>query len=298
MAKYKILVHGGAGEISAERLRYTSAEYIKKGVSLALEAGSSVLEGGGSALDGVLAAVCELEDFPAFNAGKGAVLTKNSNFVLSASIMDGSDLRVGAVAGLKTIKNPVTAAQSLLDHRHSFLYGEGPEELELYKSSERVAEDYFLTEWRKKDLENLILSEKKDLTGTVGAVALDQFGNLAAATSTGGVVGQFDSRVSDTPQTGSGNWADQYCAVSGTGTGDEFIRVAFARRVADLMELANKSIEEAGAIALKQLEFAGGNGGAIVVKSDGQHAFPYNSKSLIAGVAEKESGITPIIFGL
>ncbi|MBW2500852.1 MAG: isoaspartyl peptidase/L-asparaginase, partial [Deltaproteobacteria bacterium] len=240
---YSIAVHGGAGRLGRrtthgpDRARYDDA------IRRSLDAGRAILRRGGSALRAVTAAVVVLEDDELFNAGRGAALCADGTVELSASIMNGTNLAVGAMVGLKRARNPVMAASKLLGHAHCLLFGESGDRYAEEAGMEMCAPEYFQTEkrmrqWRRfTDRTRLHLDHAEDTPeeahGTVGAVARDCRGRFAAATSTGGMINQLPGRVGDSPVAGAGTWANHLCAVSATGTGDTFFRLAFARRVAD-----------------------------------------------------------------
>ncbi|MCM8532760.1 MAG: isoaspartyl peptidase/L-asparaginase, partial [Lentisphaeraceae bacterium] len=262
------------------------------GLQDALKAGYDVLAKQGTATEAVTAAICSMENCPAFNAGHGAVLCNDEQIRLSASIMDGYDRNAGAVMGLQTIKNPITAVKAMLPESVVCLFGEDAEKFSLSQGCESVDPSYFMTErsynsWKK-------LRQGKGNTSahtfienpgnTVGAVALDCHGNIAAGTSTGGLTNQPPGRVSDTAVIGSGTWAEnKTCAVSATGDGEAFIRTAFARRVADLVELKNMNLQEAIELTLLEVEKADGFGGAIAVDAKGNIALPFSSPQMSRG---------------
>ncbi|MCG8650751.1 MAG: isoaspartyl peptidase/L-asparaginase [Pirellulales bacterium] len=287
-----VIVHGGAGRLGTEQLAYPAREAIERGLADALRAGQAELSAGGGALDAACAAVVSLEDCPQFNAGRGAVFCADGTVELCASVMDGRDLSVGAMVGLRRTRNPVLGARSVTGHLHGLLSGAHADAYAEAQGLEMVAPDYFHVPERKAQWERLRGSSQitldhstvADAQGTVGAVALDANGNLAAATSTGGLVNQLPGRVGDTPIVGAGTWADnRTCAVSTTGKGDAFARVAFARRVADLIDLAGLSAEQAAERALGEVKYVGGEGGCILLTRDGRIQCPFNSPQLMRG---------------
>ena len=271
----------------------------------ALSAGQSILLRGGSALRAVTEAVAVLEDNELFNAGRGAALTTDGTVELSASVMRGRDRAAGAVVGLKRTKNPVYAAKALLGHSHILMFGAEADRYAGNRGLTMVPSPYFYTRARKRQLERIrdrgeiALDHSEEApSGTVGAVARDRRGGLAAATSTGGLVNQLSGRVGDTPVIGSGTWADnRVCAVSATGKGDAFFRVSFARRLADLVELGGQSIAEASSTALEEVKAARGEGGCIVVAPDGTLTVEFNSSHMlrgwVCGKGEPKVGILP-----
>jgi isoaspartyl peptidase/L-asparaginase-like protein (Ntn-hydrolase superfamily) len=287
-------------------VRYPGRRAYEEGLARALIEGQRVLRRGGRAVRAVTAAVRALEDDPLFNAGRGAVLCADGSIELSAAVMDGHRLRAGAMAGLKRTKNPVLAAHALLKHRHGLLFGEAGDTLARQAGLDMVPEEYFVTtarvrQWRKyhgTDRISLDHGDSESTHGTVGAVARDSRGNLAAATSTGGLVNQLPGRIGDSPVIGAGTWADRGCAVSATGTGDAFARIAFARRIADLIEFLGLTAEEIDGRALEELESIRGTGGCILVDAAGRLAFPFNSAHMLRGwVVDRSDPVVAILPG-
>jgi beta-aspartyl-peptidase (threonine type) len=239
----------------------------------------------------VTAAVVDLEDDERFNAGRGAALCADGSVELSASVMNGSNLAVGAMVGLKRTKNPVLAAQSLMQHSHCLLFGARGDAFAEQRGLEMVEPEYFrtkqrLAQWKRftdRSHARLEHDEEGDSHGTVGAVALDRRGRLAAATSTGGLVNQLPGRVGDSPVAGAGTWADHVCAVSATGTGDAFFRVGFARRVADLIELASLAPQEAVDRTLDEVRSVRGEGGCVLIDAAGRVTCSFNSPHMVHG---------------
>jgi beta-aspartyl-peptidase (threonine type) len=249
------------------------------------------LAAGGAAIDAVVAAVQVLEDDPLFNAGRGAVIAANGICELDASLMDGRDLRAGAVTGLRHVRSPIGLARLVMEKSpHVMLAGQGAEEFALEQGLEPVANRHFVTERRQRELAAAMLAEpsapiRESLMGTVGAVALDAGGNLAAATSTGGMTAKRWGRVGDSPVIGAGTYAaNDCCAVSATGHGEYFIRATVAHEIASLVRYAGKSASEAADIVVhQQLRRLGGAGGVIVVGRDGSIAMPFNSRGMLRG---------------
>jgi beta-aspartyl-peptidase (threonine type) len=264
-----IVVHGGAGERESAHAHERAA-----GLGRAVEAARAVLRRDGSAVEAVVEAVAVLEDDPRFNAGVGAVFCADGSIELSASVMDGATQRVGAMVGLRRTRHPVRAAAALLDHRHGLLFGAQADAYAAASGLETASPDAFWTPTRRLQWTKLAPGETGRVVGgrpeTVGAVARDRFGRLAAATSTGGVLGQLAGRVGDTPVVGAGTWADARCAVSATGDGDIFLRAAFARRLGDLVELAGLDLETGARRALEEVRRLGGLGGCIAVDTTGR----------------------------
>jgi L-asparaginase / beta-aspartyl-peptidase len=247
-----------------------------------------VLDRGGSSLDAVTTAVRALEDDPLFNAGRGAVLSANGVHELDASIMDGRDLGAGAVSGVRHVRSPIVLARLVMERSpHVMLAGEGAEEFALEQGLEPVPNDFFATERRRRELELLLRGSKQAgreaLMGTVGAVALDAHGNLAAATSTGGMTGKKWGRIGDSPIIGAGTYAaNDCCAVSATGHGEFFIRATVAHEIASLVRYKGLDVVRAAdEVVMQQLVRMGGSGGVIAVGRDGRIAMPFNSEGML-----------------
>jgi len=287
-----IAVHGGAGQLPRRRREYPGRRDVEAGIADAVRAGQWVLMKGGSAVRAVAAAVTVLEDNELFNAGRGAALCTDGTVELSASIMNGRNRAAGAMVGLKRTRNPILAALELMDHAHCLLFGSQADAYAAAAGLEQVPSEYFHTKYRERQLQRQ--KKRGDSTaldhndesahGTVGAVALDRRGNLAAATSTGGLVNQLAGRVGDTPVIGAGTWAhNPVCAVSATGKGDAFARVAFARRVADLIELAVLDPEDATSTALQEVAQVKGEGGCLVLTATGHLITPFTTPQMVRG---------------
>jgi len=264
------------------------------GLGAALDAGSAVLAAGGSALDAVEAAVVALEDDPHFNAGRGSVFTYEGVIELDASIMDGRGRAAGAVTGLTTIRNPVRLARAVMDDgRHVFLAGKGAEEFARERGVETVDPAWFATEERRRQLE-LIKARGTGFDagvkfGTVGAVAVDGEGHVAAATSTGGLTGKRWGRIGDSPVIGAGNYADdRSCAVSATGSGEFFIRAGVAHEIGARMRLLGETAQAAADAVIAEVGALGGDGGVIVAARDGSTAFAFNTPGMYRGRADSE----------
>jgi len=272
-----IAVHGGAG-VMAHLTRAQQAMY-RQGLERALDAGYQVLARGGASLDAVSAAVAALEDDPLFNAGRGAVYNREGKHELDASIMDGATLRAGAVAAVSRIRNPVLAARAVMEKSpHVLLVGRGAEQFARQHGLPLVRNTYFNTQERREALRKGL----KRHHGTVGAVALDRRGDLAAATSTGGYTGKLSGRVGDSPLIGAGTYADNSsCAVSGTGWGEAFIRIALAHEVSARMRHRGEDVVQASKAALKSLARIKGDGGLIALDRLGNIAMPFNSGGML-----------------
>jgi beta-aspartyl-peptidase (threonine type) len=285
---WSLAVHGGAGVNRGEALAENRAGEIRAALENVLAAGGRLLERGGSSLDAVGEAVRLLEDSPLFNAGRGSVFNARGEIELEASIMDGRTLAAGAVAGLRGIRNPVVLARRVMERSpHVFLYGEGALAFAAAEGIETVDEGWFRTEHRWRDLEAARRSSSpppKSL-GTVGAAALDGRGNLAAATSTGGLTNKWPGRIGDTPIIGAGCFASNLsCAVSCTGQGEFFVRGTIARDIAASIEYGGRNAQSAVDFAIGQrLARLGGEGGAIVVDASGRAAFAFNTDVMLRG---------------
>ncbi len=311
MIKPVVAIHGGAGAMSRAAMSVDAEREYRDALSHVLLGAQAVLAKGGSALDCVAQAVVLLEDCPLFNAGKGAVFTNAGTHELDASIMDGSTLGSGAVANIAHVKHPVLAALAVLRHsKHVFFVAEGAEEFALAQGLEVVANDYFSTPHRKEQWLRVVndfpgqaildhdaalaAAEQAPLDpdrkfGTVGAVAVDAKGNLAAATSTGGITNKQIGRVGDAPLIGAGCYAaNRTAAVSTTGTGEMFIRMVAAYDVAALMEYAGLSLEQAAhKVVHEKLPTIQGQGGLIAVDAMGNVAMPFNTEGMYRGYAKQ-----------
>jgi beta-aspartyl-peptidase (threonine type) len=290
---FAIAIHGGAGTLSRSDLSaQQEAEYLA-GLSAALDAGYAVLGAGGSGLDAVIAAVRVLEDNPLFNAGRGAVLNRDGVAELDASVMDGRTLGAGAVTGLQHVKNPVDLARLVMDRSpHVMLVGAGAEEFARTQGVELVSNEYFRTAVRQRQLERHLrgaVTRENELEafGTVGAVALDAQGNLAAATSTGGMTGKRWGRVGDSPLIGAGTYASNTsCAVSATGHGEYFIRTVVAHDICAQVEYLKIPLAQAVDNVLNdKMKKLGGNGGVIAIDARGEVVLGFNSEGMFRGVA-------------
>jgi L-asparaginase / beta-aspartyl-peptidase len=290
-----IAIHGGAGTLPRNSGLAAEKAYLD-GLSAALDAGYAVLERGGTSLDAAIAAVVVLEDNPLFNAGRGAVLTRDGVAELDASVMDGSTLGAGAICGVKHVRNPITLARRVMDHSpHVMLVGEGAEDFARSQGIELVSNEYFRTPVRQIQLHRLLAGEGEkendlaahgstDKMGTVGAVALDAKGNVAAATSTGGMTGKRWGRVGDSPIIGAGTYASNAsCAVSATGHGEYFIRAAVAHDICARVEYLKAPLASAVADTLEKMKALGGNGGVIAIDPKGGIVLDFNSDGMFRG---------------
>jgi beta-aspartyl-peptidase (threonine type) len=286
---FAIVIHGGAGVIDPARMTPERAAGYRAGLAAALDAGYAVLEQGGAALDAVTAAVRILEDDPQFNAGRGAVLDEGGDAELDAAIMDGAGPRAGAVAAVTHVRNPIELARLVMEKSpHVLLVAEGAEDFALEQGVSLVPRGYFRTEARERQLEEARRAQHhKEGGGTVGAVALDRAGRLAAGTSTGGLTNKHRGRVGDSPLIGAGTYADQSCAVSGTGDGEYYIRQVLAYDICALTEYRGLPLAEAvRRVIHEKLTRAGGEGGVIALDRTGRLAMDFNSVGMFRGARD------------
>jgi len=286
---FSIAIHGGAGVILKENMTAERETEYRNKLNEALDVGYQLLINGAEAEDVVVKVINIMEDSPLFNAGKGAVFTSEGVNELDASIMCGKTLNAGAVAGVQDIKNPISAARSVMNKsKHVFLSGKGASEFARQQNLEIVENKYFYTESRYQSLKRLQKKERKrtsnDNTGTVGCVVLDKYGNLCAGTSTGGMTNKKFGRIGDSPIIGAGTYADNNtCAVSCTGHGEYFIRLGFAKDVSALMDYKNLSVENACKEEIRKLTELGGTGGVIAVDAKGNVALEFNTAGMYRG---------------
>ena len=329
--KWSIAIHGGAGTIKPDSVPPEKEAEYEAALQEALDAGAAILAEGGSAMDAIQAAIVLMEDNPLFNAGKGAVYTWEGENELDASIMDGRDRSAGAITGVKTIKNPILLADKVrTDSPHVFLMGEGAEQFAAERGIESIDPSWFETEARKQSLERMKARELSALDvdlkfGTVGAVAMDQGGNMAAGTSTGGMTGKRWGRIGDAPVIGAGTYADnRSCAVSATGWGEYFIRVGVAQEICTRLRIANERDREEVLNALRsflgrkqpdktsargaraqraaddvmaEVKDLGGDGGIILVTPEGHALYSFNTAGMYRGRANSEGMNEVAIFG-
>jgi L-asparaginase / beta-aspartyl-peptidase len=339
--KWSLAIHGGAGTLDPDKMTPEKRAEYEAALQAALDAGAKVLADGGSAMDAVKAAIIPMEDSPLFNAGKGAVFTWDGTNELDASIMDGRDRSAGAVAGVKTVKNPILLADTVrTQSEHVFLMGAGAEAFAAEKGFAVTPAEYFATPARREALERMKAKQLSALDvdhkfGTVGAVALDQSGNMAAGTSTGGMTGKRWGRVGDAPVIGAGTYADnRACAVSATGWGEYFLRVGVAHEICARLRIAG--IKDAGAYAdfaekklsetlndpvagaklaaivssgyqtlpqrtaddvMAEVKELGGDGGVILVTPEGEAIFSFNTTGMYRGRATSDGVNEVAIFG-
>jgi len=290
---WRLVIHGGAGVIERGRIPEDEEAAIRDALNRALDAGTAILTDGGDALDAVEAAVRVLEDDPHFNAGRGSVFTYEGRIEMDASIMDGRDRNAGAVSGVTATRSPIGLARAVMEKSpHVFLSREGADQFSLEQGLEQAPTDWFETEERRRQLEELRArpeAEHFDVHlkyGTVGAVALDAQGHVAAATSTGGLTGKRWGRIGDSPIIGAGTYADDRgCAVSGTGAGEFFIRVGVAHAISDAVRIGHEGAQAAADAAMADVAALGGSGGVIVATPSGDGVFSFNTPGMYRGTA-------------
>jgi len=290
---WKLVIHGGAGIIEKGRLSEQLERSIRAALDHALSTGSALLASGGSAINAVEAAVGELEDDPHFNAGRGAVFTYDGRNELDAAIMDGRDRSAGAVTGITETRHPVSLARAVKDHSpHVLLRGRGADQFSRDQGLEQVENSWFATEERRRQLDEMMAMDGDhfdvDLKyGTVGAVALDVNGHIAAATSTGGLTGKRWGRIGDSPIIGAGTYADDgSAAVSATGSGEYFIRALAAYQVAERVKIGHESLQHALDETLADIRSLGGTGGLIAVAPTGEMAWGFTTPGMYRGKAD------------
>ncbi|GAA0722334.1 isoaspartyl peptidase/L-asparaginase [Dokdonella soli] len=302
-----LVIHGGAGVIRKD-LTPEKEKLVRADLETALKNGYAALKSGGSSLDAVTKAILVLEDSPRFNAGKGAVFTHDGRNELDAAIMDGATLRAGAIAGVHRVKNPVLLARAVMEKSpHVFLIGDGAEAFAKTVGIELVDPSYFRTEERWQQLQEALKAEAKNQHsslgraihyGTVGAVALDSAGRLAAATSTGGMTNKRWGRVGDSPVIGAGTYANAHCAVSATGWGEYYIRAAAAHDICARVEYAKKPVAQAAKeVVMDVIPKLGGDGGVIALDADGNFATPFNTDGMYRGWVDRDGKVHVAILG-
>jgi len=301
--RFALVIHGGAGTISPEQITPAIERDFCAGLKGALDAGREVLENGGPSLDAVVAAVAALEDDPLFNAGRGAVFTSAGTHEMDAAIMDGRTLMAGAIGAVRRVRNPIGLARAIMEKSpHVMLVGESAEDFARELGFEIVDQEYFFTEQRWQALERVRATRTAPLSdadrhGTVGAVALDRTGNLAAATSTGGNTNKWPGRIGDTPIVGAGTYANnQTCAVSATGDGEFFMRAVAAHDVSALMEYGGLNLEAAARAVIDKVGKLGGTGGLIAIDREGNIALPFNTTGMYRAYVDVDGNSSVAIY--
>ena len=300
-----LVIHGGAGVV-AKDVTPEREKALRADLQRALAAGYAVLKGGGASLDAVTKAIVVLEDSPLFNAGKGAVFNHEGKNELDASIMEGHTLRAGSVANVHRVKNPILLARAVMEKSvHVMLVGDGAEQFAQSAGIELVDPKYFYTEERWQQLQTALKEEREKTVdpgktphhGTVGAVALDRQGHLAAGTSTGGMTNKRYGRVGDSPIIGAGTYASAKCAVSATGWGEFYIRANAAHDICARVEYRGEAVAQAAKeVVMDVVPRLGGDGGVIALDADGNFATPFNTEGMFRGWVDKDGKIHISIF--
>ncbi len=301
-----LVLHGGAGVILKQNMTPEKEAAYMSALQSALDSGYAILERGGTSRQAVVRVITQLEDSPLFNAGKGSVFTHAATNEMDASIMDGATLEAGAIAGVQTIKNPILAAQAVLEQSpHVLLTGRGAEDFAQSQGIEVVDPEYFATQERRAQLERIQKANAEgraangqEKFGTVGAVALDRFGNITAATSTGGMTNKRYGRVGDSPIIGAGTYADnRTCGVSSTGHGEFFMRYLVAYDIAALMAYKNYKLEKAcQTVVMDKLKKAGGSGGVIALDRRGNVSMTFNSPGMFRAFRDAKGRSAVLIY--
>lgn len=300
--KYALVIHGGAGVMDRNMMSSEMQHEYLAVLSLALHVGDSVLSNGGTCMDAVEKTIVILEDSPLFNAGKGAVFTHDGIVELDASVMDGQTLKAGAIAAVRDIKNPVRAARAVMEKsEHVMLNGSGASQFAREQGLEPVENRYFHTEKRYKSLQEILKKERETTTsdkhGTVGCVALDTSGNIAAGTSTGGMMNKKYGRIGDSPVIGAGTYANNRTGgFSCTGHGEYYIRLGFSRDISALMEYKKLSIRKACREEIRKLSELGGTGGVIGLDRKGNIAMEFNTSGMFRGYIRSNGEKEVLIF--
>jgi L-asparaginase / beta-aspartyl-peptidase len=301
---WTIVIHGGAGSMTPEIMGEEGDRTARAALAAAIEAGAAILRAGGAALDAVQAAVMVLEDDPHFNAGRGSVFTAEGRIECDAAVMDGANLKAGAVAGVRSTRNPIRLAREVMDHSaHVLLAGAGADAFARERGVEAADPSWFETPDRRRQLDEILARPDTPFDsamkyGTVGAVAVDADGHVAAATSTGGLTGKRWGRVGDSPLIGAGTYADdRAAAVSCTGSGEYFIRLGVAHEICARVRLAGWSIEDSADTLIDELGDLGGKGGVIVVSPDGSGGWAFNTKAMYRAMATNDSPPEIAIYG-
>ncbi len=301
---WSIVIHGGAGSMTRSTLDPHQDEAARTGLRLALEAGAALLREGGTAMDAVEAAVRVLEDDPNFNAGRGSVFTAEGRVECDAAIMDGIDRKAGAVAGIRSTRNPITLARAVMDQSpHVFLAGSGADAFARAHGIEAAGPDWFETPERRRQLDEILANPDAPFDlgmkyGTVGAVARDTHGHVASATSTGGLTGKKWGRVGDSPLIGAGTYADDRAgAISCTGAGEYFIRLGVAHEIAARVRLCGEDMQAAADALIAELTAIGGMGGVIIASAKGVGGWAFNTPGMYRASADAGGVEHVAIFG-
>ena len=301
---WSIVIHGGAGSMTRSTLSTHQDKAARTGLRLALEAGASRLREGGTAMDAVEAAVRVLEDDPNFNAGRGSVFTAEGRVECDAAIMDGIDRKAGAVAGIRSTRNPITLARAVMEQSpHVFLAGSGADAFARAHNVEAAGPDWFETPERRRQLDEILANPDAPFDsgmkyGTVGAVARDTHGHVASATSTGGLTGKKWGRVGDSPLIGAGTYADDRAgAISCTGAGEYFIRLGVAHEIAARVRLCGEDMQAAADALIAELTALGGKGGVIIAPASGPGGWAFNTPGMYRATVDASGAEHLAIYG-
>ena len=300
--KYALIIHGGAGVMDQKSMTPEIQSMYLNVLNRVLSVGDSVLSHGGTSMDAVEKVIVIMEDSPLFNAGKGAVFTHDSLVELDASVMEGQSLKAGAIAAVRDIKNPIRVARAVMEKsEHVLLNGSGASQFAKEQGFEPVDNSYFYTEKRRKSLQELLKQEREatinDKHGTVGCVALDSYGNIAAGTSTGGMTNKKYGRIGDSPIIGAGTYANNETGgFSCTGHGEYYIRLGFSRDISALMEYKKLSVQEACREEVGKLTKLGGTGGVIGLDKNGNIAMEFNTEGMFRGYIKSDGEKEVAIF--
>ena len=300
--KYALVIHGGAGVMDQKSMTPEIQAMYLNVLNRVLSVGDSVLSHGGTSMDAVEKAIVIMEDSPLFNAGKGAVFTHDSLVELDASVMEGQSLKAGAIAAVRDIKNPIRVARAVMEKsEHVLLNGSGASQFAKEQGFEPVDNSYFYTEKRRKSLQELLKQEREATTndkhGTVGCVALDSYGNIAAGTSTGGMTNKKYGRIGDSPIIGAGTYANNETGgFSCTGHGEYYIRLGFSRDISALVEYKKLSVQEACREEIGKLTKLGGTGGVIGLDKNGNIAMEFNTEGMFRGYIKSDGKKEVAIF--
>ncbi len=292
---WKLMIHGGSGAMRPATISPDQEERARAGLGAALDAGAAILAAGGSALEAVEAAARVLEEDPCFNSGRGSVIAASGEVELDAAIMDGELRRAGAVAGLRTTRAPISAARAVMEHSpHVLMTNDGAEQFAREQGLEQVENQWFVTPERRRQIEEVMAAGGKfdsDIKyGTIGAVAADIYGHVAAATSTGGLTAKRYGRIGDSPLIGAGTYADdRAAAVSATGLGELFIRAAAAHELCARVRIGGESLQAALDAVLGEIGEMGGKGGLIAVAPSGEAAWGFTTEGMYRGVVGPDS---------
>ncbi len=295
---WTVVVHGGAGSLAPGTFDDDDEAGMRDDIGRSLELAAEILERGGSSLDAVTAAVRHLEDSPHFNAGRGSVFTADARHELDASIMVGDTRAAGAIAGVTGVRHPILAARAVMERSpHVMFAGAGAEAFAREQGLEFMPAEWFHTERRRHALDAARERAHEDNSGTVGAVAIDRSGVLAAATSTGGMTNKTPGRIGDSPVIGAGTWADAHCAVSATGWGEYYIRAAAAHDICARARYQGISVDEAATrVVMEEIPALGGDGGVIALDAEGRISMPFDTEGMARGYVREGEAVRVLLY--